>query len=190
MVSSTDPRLPPIEDDGFTPPPVRKTSSAPWKPRGSRLGVRNKEPGYRYKWASDASGTGDRISELREDGWEIVSGVSGAKVRAGEDNTTSVHKVGTLRLMKLPEEMALAREDYYQDQTDKQTMRPAARAQAMLEATGGPYAADHVITEEVINPRTGKPFESREDARRFIAAKMRAGRYPTAARRTRQPQVG
>lgn len=175
-----------LGDPKVMPPVSDKRSSAPWKPRSSRLGIRNKEAGYRYKWASDANRNGDRVEELREDGWELVSGVSGSKVRAGESTIGSVPKVGTLVLMKMPEDVAQQREDYFQDQTNRQTMRPAQRAVQMLEAAGGPYAADQVISEEVINPRTGRPFETREDAQRYVAMRVRQGRYPTASRRQRQ----
>jgi hypothetical protein len=162
-------------------------SNTPWKPRSSRLAVRNKEDGYRYKWASVAHSE-DRVEELKEEGWVPVTSVTGgSKIVAGEPAPTSVARIGTLRLMKIPEDMAQGRDDYYQDQTDKQTMRPAKRAANMLEATGGPYAAESIITEEVINPRTGRPFDSREDERMFRAALIRAARYPTAARRSRQP---
>jgi hypothetical protein len=166
-----------------------KKSSAPWKPRGSRLAVRNQEPGYRYKWAS-VSHSEDRVEELREEGWEIVSATTGgSKLLAGERALTSVAKIGTLRLMKMPEDMAQARDAHYEDETNRQTMRPAQRAVQMLSQLGSDYAADQVITEEIINPRTNKPFTPAE-ARQVVAARIRAGRYPTAAKRQHNPLIG
>src|SRR5574338_339444 len=120
---------------------VPAKSNTPWKPRSSRLAVRNRDPNYRYKWASVANSE-DRVDELRDEGWEPVTSISGGKkVEAGERAPTSMHRIGTLRLMKMPEEMAQSRDDHFQNETDRQTMRPAQRAVQMLRAADGPYNA-------------------------------------------------
>jgi len=168
--------------------PTPKRSSAPWKPRSSRLEVKNKEPGYRYKWASVAA-TEDRIEELREEGWEPATRVTG-DLKRGDSAPGSISKVGTLRLMKIPEDLAESRDAHFQRETDRQTMRPAQRAVAMLDQAGGPYNADSVITDELINPNTNRPFEDPRAARQFMAQRMKAQRYPTTARRNRQPIIG
>lgn len=169
------------------PIPEPKRSSAPWRPRGSRLEVRNPEPGYRYKWASVAAGSEiDRIDELMEEGYVPATRVAGGgKGKEGEASLTSMPKVGTLRLMKIPEELVEQRAAYFQDQTDRQTMRPAQRAVQLLNHAGGPYNPEGVITEELINPVTGRPFEDPAQARLFMAQKIRTQRYPTMARRSR-----
>jgi hypothetical protein len=169
-------------------PAPEKRSSAPWKPRSSRLEVRSKEPGYRYKWASVAA-TEDRIEELREEGWEPATRVTGDTKR-GDTSPGSASRVGTLRLMKIPEELAESRDAHFQRETDRQTMRPAQRAVAMLDQAGGPYNSENVITDELINPNTNRPFEDVRAARAFMAQRMKAQRYPTTARRNRQPGIG
>lgn len=179
-----------MADQHTTESPEIKRSSAPWRPRSSRLEVRNPEPGYRYKWASVAATEVDRIEELRDEGWVPATRVSGTKGKEGDGGATSLAKVGTLRLMKIPAEAAEQRDAYYQDQTDRQTMRPAQRALSMLDQAGGPYLAEQVIREEVVNPNTGRPFDDPRQAQRYMAARIKAQRYPTAARRQRNPQIG
>jgi hypothetical protein len=90
--------------------------------------------------------------------------------------------------MMMDEGTAQERDAYYQDQADKQTMRPAQRAMQMLDAAGGPYDPSSVLSEQIINPSTGRPFDDPRQARAFAAARIKAQRYPTAARRSRAPQ--
>lgn len=142
--------------------PEPKKGNRSWTPPGSRLAIANPEPGYRYKWFSVAASHEGRIDEAREQGWEPVSGISGRSVKAGEGSIDTMKRVGTLRLMKMPEDLAESRSDYFRKQTDTQTMRPAQRAMQMLNETGGPYDPTHVLNEPV----------------------TRATRYPTARSRT------
>lgn len=125
-----------------------KKGKRSWQPRSSRLKVENPEPGVRYKWFTVAGGD-SRIDEAREEGWEVVSGVTGGRVRAGDASSDSLRRVGTLRLMKLPEDLAESRDEYHKRETDRQTMRPAQRAMQMLGETGGPYDPREVISEPV-----------------------------------------
>lgn len=101
----------------------------------NRLKVHNPDPEYTYRWATDFDGTGDRIEELKQQGYEVVPKglhrVGDARVQtASAEGSSEVLSVGGGQKAVLMRQ----RKDWYEeDQKAKQ-----ARVDASEEALKKP----------------------------------------------------
>jgi len=105
------------------PEPV-KTGNASWKP-GNTFDIPEdmKEPGYRYKCANPNKP--GRIQKLRSEGWEIdyelkKKGFYNGGIEDGVQIDGATY-IGDLVVMKIPEDKARAREEYYRNLTKERT---------------------------------------------------------------------
>lgn len=102
-------------------PPLKKGKSS-WKP-ASVTDVTNKEPGFRYRWINKLP---DNLAKKAAEGWETVSGVTSDKAKASPEdsgkNPTSVFEKRDLILARIPEEVALERDAYMSEKTQKRTL--------------------------------------------------------------------
>lgn len=100
----------------------QKKGKPTWKP-ANRLQVR-KEPGWRYRMCSKEEAN---IAKKQAEGWQYVNtttGIPGEHERpdgVGDgNNLDSAFEYRDLVLMAMPEELAQAREEHYQQITQKQ----------------------------------------------------------------------
>lgn len=125
--------------------PVKKGNRS-WKP-ASTINFNNMEPGYRYKCVLNKP---ERISRHEQEGWEIVTrkGAAGTNIptenldKLGRSTDTTV-KVRDTVLMRIPEEFAKEREEYYNQRTQRRTKALREEAEQQVRATGAPvYGSD------------------------------------------------
>lgn len=97
-----------------------------WKP-GSRMGKTIKPEGYRLRWCED---TPENISRKKLEGWEILNTTNFAGLGSSEyekrstdsnGNTSTVLKRNELIAMIIPEDLALEREAYFEQETRERT---------------------------------------------------------------------
>lgn len=113
---------------------TKKKGNPTWKP-ASLLDVRNKQDGYNYRFVRKDA---DNIAKKSEEGWEMVSSMNDKAERdapygrAMEGKALSTVQEGSdWVLMRIPEEMAMKRAEYYNQLTDTRTkaiMREAKQA--------------------------------------------------------------
>lgn len=103
-------------------PPKKGRSS--WKP-ASLNEFLNKEDGYRYRMSSKDP---VNLAKKESEGWETVSGIHSANtehVSAGRMNDgkslSSVQQGHDWVLQRIPEELALERDAYYNNETARRT---------------------------------------------------------------------
>lgn len=114
----------------------KKKGNSTWKP-AQKLEVRNKKKGFRYRWCDkDPANIQKKLAE----GWVVATKDSGTKadhvvpgVTGDGKAPTSVTEYRESVLMVLPEEVAQARDRFFQEQTDKQTTGLKDRLQADLD---------------------------------------------------------
>jgi hypothetical protein len=87
----------------------------------NRLKVHNEDPNYKYRWVVDYDGTGDRIEQFKESGYEVVPKglhkVGDARVNVGSaEGSSEVLSVGGGQKAVL---MRQKREWYDEDQKAK-----------------------------------------------------------------------
>ena len=102
-----------------------------WKP-AILLDVPIKEAGFRYRWRLKDP---DNVQRALQEGWEVVQKKTGHKGPAVDpvidiiDDTgklkTSLTEFRELILMRLPEDIAVERDEYYEIQTESQNITPA-----------------------------------------------------------------
>lgn len=86
--------------------------------------VNNKEPGFRYRWARKDK---DNVAKKQMENWEIVNAVNApvTQAEAGygriNDGTplTSTQERSDAILMRIPEETAELRDDYYNNESSR-----------------------------------------------------------------------
>lgn len=95
-----------------------------WKP-ASAMEVINKEPGYRYRWANK---TADNLSKKELEGWETVNGLQADGSRHMDSGRiddgkpmTSISERHDCLLMRMPEELGEARDEYMRHKTEQRT---------------------------------------------------------------------
>lgn len=113
-----------------------------WKP-AILLDVPNKRAGFRYRWRLRET---DNIQKALQEGWEFENRPSGHVAPAVDPAVDIVDETGRLKtsltefrelvLMRLPEEIAVERDEYYEIQTEAQNITPDKFRQ---------YAADQFI---------------------------------------------
>lgn len=132
--------------------PLKKGRST-WKP-ASVTDVINKEDGYRYRWANK---TADNLAKKEAEGWETVSSLQSDRVSptdSGKINEgrslSSVYEKHDVILQRIPEESALARDAYYQEETQRRTSGLTAHVKKEINKGGAPSHG-----EITISSRTG-----------------------------------
>ena len=88
-----------------------------------RLEVRNKHPGWFYRWITNEESS---IEKRQSQGYSIVNSMTGIPGDVNLETPESKDTAGGKRLRELvlaaqPEELRKARYDHIQEQTDKQT---------------------------------------------------------------------
>lgn len=103
------------------PKSLNKGNSS-WSP-ASVTDVSHKEPGYRYRWSRKDP---DNLYKKEQEGWETVSGVTSDKAVAENinkiiegKNLSSVNEKHDVILQRLPEEVALKRDEYWNNEADR-----------------------------------------------------------------------
>lgn len=120
--------------------------------------VLNKEPGYRYRWANKLP---DNLAKKELEGWETVSGlqadnskhVDADRIQDGKP-MTSIKERHDCVLMRIPEEVGAARDEYINKKTESRTkaltshIKKAAREQGA--ATHGEITISSRRGEQVL----------------------------------------
>lgn len=121
------------------PETALKKGNASWKP-ASLNEFRNKEDGYRYRMVNkDPVNMAKKIAEQ----WEPISGIQGAATSHENPNRieqgkplTSVNEGHDWVLMRVPEEVALERDAYFNAETERRTAGLTAHIKKDLATTG------------------------------------------------------
>ncbi len=122
-----------------------KKGKPTWKP-AAMLDVAEKVPGYRLRWAdNDAL----NLQRKKSEGWVFASTISGVNAehehpeKTGDGHSmTSVTEYRDLVLMALPEDLAEARDAYFTEKTDLQTVSLKREAEKAASEVG-PAASIH-----------------------------------------------
>lgn len=131
-------------------PDSKPKKAIKWKP-ASRLGTLKGPEGYRLRWCSD---TPDNIARKKSEGWVILDKTKfpdlensdyDHQVTDSSGLTKSVLKRNELVAMVMPEETALERTAYYEQETANRTQDALTHSQVKkLLAKGDPRNAKNV----------------------------------------------
>ena len=118
-----------------------KKGNATWKP-APKLKVKNKEAGYRYRWLNKE---GHNVDTKLEEGWELVSKLHGKQPEheAGTTGMTSNLEYRDMILARMTEELAVARNAFFQKETDTKTRELGDKFRSNLKNSQGPSAKDY-----------------------------------------------
>lgn len=131
--------------------PLKKGRSS-WKP-ASVTEVINKEDGYRYRWANKNA---DNLAKKAAEGWETVSGITGdnanplssGRINDGK-NLSSTQEKHDVILQRIPEDLALERDDYYQSETQRRTAGLTAHVKKEINKGGAPAHGNITISSRM-----------------------------------------
>lgn len=117
--------------------PVKKGSRS-WVP-AAPLGIKSRDPAARLRWVSTESAN---MLKKRAEGWEMASKNDAVHdrpngVESGVGTSAGVLEYRDMVLMKIPEEMARAREDYYREAAQQQLAGLTARAKNDIRSKTG-----------------------------------------------------
>lgn len=123
-----------------TPLKPKKTGKKSWRP-AQMLHTMNEKPGYRYRWCDKDPAN---LDKKKAEGWEFVgtpqtdkpdaSCAADSDIDYAGNGLTSITEYRELVRMRLDEETALARDEYYNNITDMQTATtPKERVRAMAD---------------------------------------------------------
>lgn len=125
--------------------PVKKGTRS-WKP-AAMLDVRDKAPGFRYRWTDKDRANLDR---KQAEGWVYASDLTGAAAEHAHPGKTGDGKPLTttpeyreLVLMALPEELGEARDRYFNERTDQQERGIKRDLDKNLSREGGERARSY-----------------------------------------------
>ncbi len=111
-----------------------------WKP-ASVTDVTDKDPGFRYRWVNKNP---DNLAKKQAEGWEIKGGITADKAQAVSDhkmdsgnNLTSVYEKRDVVLARIPEEIALERDAYMEQKTQKRTLGLTAHLKKGIKEAAG-----------------------------------------------------
>jgi hypothetical protein len=139
-------------------PESKAVKPVSWKP-ASRLGNPIKPEGFRMRWCEDSP---ENISKKKAEGWEILDKTKFPELANSdyEQRVTDAHgettilKRNELVAMVLPEEKALARDEYYRQETADRSERAFSKEEVKrLLSKSDPRGARNVFS---INPNTGE----------------------------------
>lgn len=119
---------------GFLGVKQEKKGKASWKP-AQKLDVRNKDPNFRYRFRDKDP---QNIQRALAEGWEFVNpitGIPGEHIdpEDSQKDLTSTTEYRELTLMALPEDIAQARDEHFQELTRRQTVGLKDRLQSDLD---------------------------------------------------------
>lgn len=121
-----------------------------WRP-AALLEVKSRDPSFRLRWV-DADPA--NLMRKRAEGWVTAEKGDAVHdrpptVESGSGDQSSITSYRNMVLMKMPEEMALARAEYYQEQAAAQVATIKDRLNEDLgQRTGGKVQATGRITIE------------------------------------------
>lgn len=129
-----------------------------WQP-ASITDVTGKEDGYRYRYINK---TADNVAKKREEGWEIVNGLSSDRVQATDSHRindgkqmTSVYEKHDVILARIPEEIAEGRDAYFNNETARRTAGLTSHIKKEVGKEGGETHGEITISSrkgtQVIN---------------------------------------
>lgn len=134
------------------PKSLNKGNSS-WAP-ASVTDVAYKEAGYRYRWSRKEA---DNLYKKEQEGWQTVSGVTSDKATPEDSNRinegkslSSVYEKHDVVLQRLPEEIALERDKYWNNEAERRVSGLTAHIKKELTKEG---AAAH--GEITISSRKG-----------------------------------
>ena len=120
-----------------------KKGKRTWRP-ATQLDVRAKEPGFRYRWVEkDLANVDKKTAE----GWELVNsaqGKQGERPDAGNTGMTTLQEYRELALARMPDELAQARNEYFEDETNRRTAALKENVKNDLRRVGGNRLASAV----------------------------------------------
>lgn len=123
-----------------------KKGNSSWKP-ASVTDVANKEDGYRYRWSGK---TPDNLAKKQAEGWESVSSLGGAVASQGRIDDgkplSTVYEKHDLVLQRIPEEVALERDAYYNGETERRTAGLTAHIKKEIGKEGAETHGDITIS--------------------------------------------
>lgn len=126
-----------------------KKGNSSWKP-ASVTEVMDKEDGYRYRWSNKA---GDNLAKKKAEGWETVQAGEGDSARPispnridGGAQMTSVYEKHDLILQRIPEELALERDNFYNNETERRTSGLTAHVKKEIGKEGAHTHGDITIS--------------------------------------------
>lgn len=107
---------------------------------------------WRYKWCDKDQAN---LSKKQAEGWEFCSQLKGDKVEherpgtmiEGSEMTPSMTEYRDLVLMKMPEEMAKARDEYYAQRTKEHASNPSDKLRSDATAMGAEIEAKLTLLE-------------------------------------------
>ena len=121
---------------------TKKTGKKSWRP-ARMLHSMNEEAGFRYRWCDKDPAN---LDKKQAEGWEFVSKskqvdkpdastASASDIEYADRTLTTLTEYRELIRMRLPEDIALERDAYFNNITDKQTSTtPKERMQQMAAA--------------------------------------------------------
>lgn len=121
------------------PPKTEKKGKPSWRP-ASMLDVPDKMPGFRPRWCSNDP---LNLQRKKAEGWIPATEINGIRMthdhpdKMGDGHPlTSVTEYRDMILMALPEDLAEARDEYFQQKTDAQTGSLKINAEEEAAKTG------------------------------------------------------
>lgn len=146
------------DDEALSVQPEKKGPGRPpkkgkptWKPANVD-DVFDKEPGYRYRWVHKSE---DNLAKKRAEHWVLDEGTN---VEAGYGRINEAKPLTSVRerrdavLMRLPEEIAQERDDYYNGETARRMSALKRQTRDDLGQSGAPIHGS--ITTEKRGIRT------------------------------------
>lgn len=127
-----------------------KKGNATWSP-ANIAEIQGKEEGYRYrKMRKDP----DNLSKKAQEGWEIVSGINGQTTtsQAGDGRINDGMQLTSIRegtdwvLGRIPEEEALKRDDYFNNESKRRVSGLTAHLKKEMGKDGAGIHGDITIS--------------------------------------------
>ncbi len=131
------------KDEQTDDAPKVKKGKPTWRP-AAKLDVESKLHGYRLRWVDKDP---MNVRKKSDEGWVPVNGTNGKVEHVQTDDISDGKSLDTVTqykevvLMALPEELGLARDQYFEEKTKRQT---AGRANDMANKVGNQFS--HLVT--------------------------------------------
>lgn len=118
-----------------------KKGTTSWTPANVSE-VSNKEPGFRYRWARKDK---DNISKKEREHWEIVNSINApatqtesgyGRINDGKPLTSTQERSDSI-LMRMKEETAELRDDYYNNESSRRVQGLTAHLKKEMSTHGG-----------------------------------------------------
>lgn len=126
-----------------------KKGNASWKP-ASVTDTFNKEAGYRYRWVNKDP---DNLAKKKAEGWEVINGLQADRVSAVDNDQvsqgssmTSVFEKKDVILQRIPEELAVERDAYFDAESYRRVSGLTAHIKKDLGKDGAPAHGEITIS--------------------------------------------